>query len=287
MVNAWDLLLKARILQENEDNIQSIVAHQTINGRKKPKTNKSGNAITVGVSKAATIVVQYESDKIDQTCVRNLDLLIEIRDNAMHFVNASNELSYKVYQIGSAALNNFLFAAREWFQLDFSQYNMFLMPLAFNLPSGIIESIGGPEHSAEVQSFLNLVAEVERDNSADDSADYYLTVKVDLKFVRTPDSTAIRVKNVKNDSGAAKIELTEDQLMDKYPWDYKELVEQLKSRYSDFKQNERFHRIKRRCEENPDLCFVRYLDHRNQKGGKKKLYNPAMLNHFDSHYTKI
>ena len=87
-----------------------------------------------------------------------------------------------------------------------------------------------------MRRFLDLVAEAERNHSAGNSDDYNLTVKIDLKFVRTPESTAIRVKNVKNDSEATKIELTEDQLMEKYPWDYKELVERLKLRYSDFKQ---------------------------------------------------
>lgn len=84
--------------------------------KKKPKTNGSGNTITIGVSKAAAIVGQYKSDKIDQACIGNLALLVEIRDNAMHFINAPKELSNKVYQISSATLNNFLFAAREWFQ---------------------------------------------------------------------------------------------------------------------------------------------------------------------------
>lgn len=278
--------MKVRILQENEDNVQSVEVYRKIDGEKKPKTNGSGNTITIGVSKAAAIVGQYKSDKIDQACIGNLALLVEIRDNAMHFINAPKELSNKVYQISSATLNNFLFAAREWFQLDFSQYNMFLMPLAFNLPSGVIESTRGAEYSDEVRRFLDLVAEAERNHSAGNSDDYNLTVKIDLKFVRTPESTAIRVKNVKNDSEATKIELTEDQLMEKYPWDYKELVERLKLRYSDFKQNNFFYGIKSSCEENPNLCFVRYLDHRNQKGGKKKLYNPDILNYFDSHYTK-
>ena len=162
MVNAWELLLKARILQEKEDDIRSLEVYQNTGGKRKPKTNRSGNTITIGVSKAAAIVSQYESHKIDQACIGNLDLLIEIRNNAIHFINAPKELSNKVYQISSATLNNFLFAAREWFQLDFSQYNMFLMPLAFNLPSGVIESTRGAEYSDEVRRFLDLVAEAER-----------------------------------------------------------------------------------------------------------------------------
>lgn len=284
MVNAWELLLKARILQENEDDTQSLLAYQNIGGQKKPKRNRSGNTITIDVSKAAKTVSQYESHKIDQTCIRNLELLIEIRDNAMHFINATKELSNKVYQISFATLKNFLFATREWFQLDFSQYNMFLMPLAFDLPSGIIESAGDVEHSDEVRRFLDLVTDTERDYSADGG--YNLTVKIDLKFVRTPGRTAIPVQNVKNDPDATRIELTEDQLMEKYPWNYNELVKRLNLRYSDFKRNQKFYTIKKVLENNQNLCFVRYLDHRSQRGVKKKLYNPDILRNFDSHYTK-
>jgi hypothetical protein len=39
--------------------------------------------------------------------------------------------------------------------------------------------------------------------------------------------------------------MTEENIKEKYPWDYKDLLEKLNKRYSNFKQNKNFHAIKK------------------------------------------
>lgn len=286
MINAWELLLKARILCENNDDIQSIQAFRNTNGEKEPKINRSGNTITVGVLKAAETVRQYGSDKIDLACIKNLELLTEIRDNAIHFTNPPDGFCFKVHQIGTATLKNFVIAASKWFQLDLSQFNIFLMPLAFNPLTGIVDSIENTEHSEAVSRFLRLVEATERTCSLSAPEGYSVTLKMDLKFSRTANNLATHVRVVGNDSEVPAITLSEDQYYASYPWDYNKLVERLKSRYTNFKQNQDFYRLKKEFEKDPSICRVRYLDHRNQKGGKKKFYNPNILGRFDKHYSR-
>lgn len=77
----------------------------------------------------------------------------------------------------------------------------------------------------------------------------------------------------------------EDTLLDRYPLSYRELTELLVSRYTDFKLNEAFHKIRRPLKQNPKYCHTRYLDPRRKRSGKD-FYSHDILREFDKHYTK-
>ncbi len=69
MVNAWELLLKARILQENKNNLKSIYVIDSNKTRKdgKPfkhpkfKTSRSGNFLTIDITNAIKLVVMVNN----------------------------------------------------------------------------------------------------------------------------------------------------------------------------------------------------------------------------------
>lgn len=152
MLNAWELLLKARILKENKNRMRSIQVFErkiTKSGlpSKKllPKRNRSKNETTIGLPAAIGIVRAYTKDAIDQYGAENLALLMEIRDNAIHFRNASKGLRKRVQEVGSAALRNFANAAKSWFGRDLSTYDFALMPFAFESPTGVIQTVFGDD----------------------------------------------------------------------------------------------------------------------------------------------
>lgn len=49
---------------------------------------------------------------------------------------------------------------------------------------------------------------------------------------------------VTNDKEALKVQLTEENIHDKYPWDFKILTTKFRKRYSDFKANQQYHNMK-------------------------------------------
>src|SRR3954471_20106455 len=71
MLNAWELLLKARILKENKNKLRSIEVWDSKAskggrpGKLAPKKNRAGNTMTVGVFAAAQTVRAYEKHSID------------------------------------------------------------------------------------------------------------------------------------------------------------------------------------------------------------------------------
>jgi hypothetical protein len=148
MLNAWELLLKARILKENQNRLCSIEVWErkrTKSGRPStkltPRRNRSGNPATIGINAAAAVVRQYRKNAIDEHGIENLSLLIEIRDNAIHFHNAGRGLRKRIQEIGSAALRNFAYAAQSWFGRNLREYDFALMPFAFESPTGIIQTV--------------------------------------------------------------------------------------------------------------------------------------------------
>ena len=120
-------------------------------------------------------------------------------------------------------------------------------------------------------------------NTHSASEDYSVTLKFDLTLSRTADTLAPDVRIVRNDPTAQKVTLPEDQLLATYPWDFKELIERLKSRYTDFKQNMHLYKLRKDTEEIPGICHTRNLEYRNQRGCTEKYYNSNTLSHFDNH----
>lgn len=148
MLTAWELLLKARILKENKNSLRCIEVWERKSKKSgspskwlHPKRNRAGNIMTIGINAAANIVAAYSKDPIDRYGVENILLLMEIRDNAIHFHNTSLGLRKRVQEIGSAALRNFAYATKTWFARDLAEYDFALMPFAFESPTGIIQTV--------------------------------------------------------------------------------------------------------------------------------------------------
>ena len=295
MLNAWELVLKARVLQFNGGKMRAIEVWQpaikndgTESKKLQKRLNRSGNVMTIGLDKCMNIVKNYQQNSIDERCIANLHLLAEVRDNAIHFNNPHAGLAKRVQEVGCAALKNFVVAVEQWFALDLSRYNFYLMPVAFYSAPEVLESLQVGSQSKVAKRLLERISEVERDNPPDESARFNVTLQIQLKFLRTPSSEAIPVRVTPGDPSAVKIAMTEDDIRNQYPWDYAELGKRLRSRYSDFLQNNKYHKIRKQFEGNPSFCRVRYLDPSNiGKGPKKRFYNPNILKQFDSYYSKI
>lgn len=293
MLNAWELALKARVLKENRNDAKSIELWEPIKKkdgtrgkRLLPRRNRSGNTMTVGLLRAAELVRQYQAHNIDQRCVDNLHALMEIRDNAVHLHNITPGLSKRVWEVGSAALRNLAHALHHWFDVDLSRFNFYLMPFAFHGPAAVVEGLMQERQPAPTRNLLNYIAERERDHPSDEAADFNVAMQVQLRFVRTTGEDAAQVQ-LGRGPGAVRVELTEEQRRQLFPWDYRSMTSRLAGRYVNFKQNNDFHALRAQIEGDERLCWVRYLDPDRPRSGKKRFYSPNILSEFDKHYVRI
>jgi hypothetical protein len=293
MLNAWELLLKARILVENAGNPKSIEIWETYttksgkkSERKRPAKSRSGNIKTIGIDRAVGLVKSYATKSLDERCAKNLFLLTEIRDTAIHFHHDDLGLSARVLDVGMAAIQNYVRSLRDWFAVSLDYMNFYLMPLAFQTPAAVLESLSSTVRPPSVSRLLKHIAEQEAAAPADKDDPYTVTMRVMVKFSRAAANDAEIVKIVKGGEGVLAITLTEEDMRERFPWNYEELTNRLRQRYSDFKANQAYHVIRKPLEDDPSFCHERYLNPDNPKGGLKRFYNPNIVAKFDEHYEK-
>lgn len=290
-LNAWELLLKAKLLDLSENDSRCLyvyykkeISQGTLSSKRYIKRNRTGNKMTIGLDACIT---QLEKEKIivPEPVKKNLIGLTEIRDNAIHFINASRQLSKQVLEIGTACLRNFIQLGKQWLNLDLSNYNLYLMPIGF-LPAAT--SATAIMLSNQEQKLVNYLATLTREGNTADVQDYHVSLDVNISFKRTSTAAAnaIIVTNDPNDPTAVHVNLSEEDIRQQYPWDYSVLTTKLNSRYIDFKANSDYHELRKQISANPQYMKTRYLDPGNPKSSRKDFYNPNVLSEFDKHYTR-
>jgi len=113
-LNAWELLLKAKLLDIKNNKLSCLYVHQRraiAKGKQSKKLyvkkNRTGNTMTVGIDECIKRL-EKETVPVAEPVKKNLEALAEIRDNAVHYINASPQLSKQVMEIGTACLRNFV-----------------------------------------------------------------------------------------------------------------------------------------------------------------------------------
>ncbi len=284
-VNAWELLLKAKWLVVHNNNVSCLyVRHNSRRSNepaKKPriKKSRSGNPMTHGVDYLAKKLV--EKGVLDSSAGKNLEAMIELRDSVVHFYNRSPLFAQRLQELGAASVKNFAAAIADWFQRNLAEFKFFLMPLSFvELPDSTEALVLNPHE----KKFLAFVDALEPKTS-DPSARYSVTVNVELLFTKSKAKDALAVQ-VTEDPNAPAVRLTDEQIRERYPWDYAKLTDECKKRYANFKVNHDYHARRKAMLGDKRYCHVRELDPGNPKSAKKLFFNPNILQEFDKHYTR-
>jgi hypothetical protein len=290
-LNAWELLLKAKLLEIKGNKLSCLYIYfkkEIAQGQQSVKLyvkrNRTGNKMTVGID-SCIIRLEKEGITVPEEVKKNLEALAEIRDNAVHYINASPQLSKQVMEIGTACLRNFVELGKGWLDLNLSGYSLYLMPIGF-LPSG--EAATAITLSNQEQKVVNYLASLMRGGRDGGSQDYHVSLDVNISFKRTSAAAAnaIIVTNDPNDPNAVHVNLSEEDIRNQYPWDYGTLTKKLQNRYIDFKTNPKYHELRKTFAANPQFKKTRYLDPANTGGSRKDFYNPNIVNEFDKSYTR-
>ena len=288
-INAWELLLKARILQLGNNRLSAVLLYErrqkadnTPSEKLYHRKNRSGTHLSVGLFGAYDRLLNDYGDTIHSAVRQNLELLCEVRDNAVHFLNKGFDVSKLVQEIGTACLRNYMALIREWFGIDLSAYNFFLMPLAFVGGTSQVEAV---TLNTEERKFIDFLRTRIATDPGKHDDDYSVALRIDLKFARSKSANAPQVV-VTNDPHATPVTLSEEDIRERYPWDYRILTTRLKKRYIDFSQNQRYHSLRKPLEEDERYCHKRYLDPATKAGIRKCFYNPNIVREFDKRYKR-
>lgn len=282
-VNAWELLLKAIILRQNRYKLRSLyVLKPCINKdgtksttRKYVDKNRSGNPKTISIMETLSIL---DNQKYLPTNLSdNIEALIELRDNSIHFANM-DDISRQIQELGFACIKNYITLIKEKkIEIDISNYNFYLMPLAYVSSNMVSESV----LTEETKNYLTLVKSKIAKEESDQNYDIAITIDIDFKKGSSFDGLGFTY-----DKDGIRVALTEENIRKRYPWDNAELIRRCKMRYSDFIQNKNWNAQRNEIKNDAKLYRVRLLDPGNPKSAKKGFYSTNVFSYLDSYYTK-
>jgi Protein of unknown function (DUF3644)/EC042_2821-lke REase len=286
MTNAWELLLKGKWLanhNEAEDCLHDLVKDKE--GKLRVKTNRTGNPLSIGLPHLAAKLLEDKASCLTKSCHDNILALIEIRDNAAHFVNKDLYLGRRVLEVGTASLKNYLELAATWFKLDLSKYNFFLMPISFFHGFEAAEPVSRDVYTEQVKKLLTYLDKLEAGDENTASEGQHVALRIETKLRRSKDMSAMEFRTT-NDPNAPVVNLREEDIRESYPLTYADLLKQMKQRYSDFKQDAKYHALRKTLVLDTRFCFERKLDSHNPKSVRQKFFNTNIFQEFDKHYER-
>lgn len=288
-INGWELLLKAKWLKENKNKIRSLYISEPRtkkDGQRSKQTTykksaRSGIPLTHGADFLAKQLV--EQKHLNPTVKTNLEALLEMRNSAAHFYLTPSNVEFitRLHALAAASVKNFSLVAYDWFERDLSGLDLNLIPLTLmNLSQRTRAVPISPTENNFLQYLLHLDTQTEKSDS-----DYAVMLNVDVKFTKSSEKTAAKVQ-VTSDPNAPEIQLSDSQILEKYPWDYKELTKRCRDRYTDFKCNSTYHKIRKQFDKDAAFSHKRLLNPLNPKSTGQRFYSPNILNEIDKHYQK-
>jgi len=290
-VNAWELLLKAKILKEAKNDTKAIQVRlpRALKGGGKStkqmtvKKNRTGNAMTLQLSACVTALERSKdrADRVPQEVALNLEAIIDVRDNATHFIVASALLQRNVLELACASVRNYVALTKVWFDRDFGSTLSLMLPVAFFHGA---EEVGAVVITRDEKRLIDRLQATATQPAAD--GEYQVAVRVDVRLRRSNLDTAANVQ-VTRDAEALAVRLDENQLMDSYPWSYSDLQAQLRRRRPEIKFNAKFHAIKKPLMGERGLVHSRLLDPNNPHSSKKDFYSPNMRDRILDAYAEL
>lgn len=238
-----------------------------------PKRNRSGNPYTLSIFEVLNLL------DVEMTLKENINLLVEIRDNAIHFMNDCVEFEKIVLEVGTATLKGYVALVSEWFDCDLSKYNFYLMPISFF-------------HTFEMDSFSINSKDKQRENffayfsnklskyPADLNSSYNVALKLETKFERSSSEEALPVKYAQDSPLIVKQEIENrirDGLRSGSLFDYQEFIARLKDKIPAFKLNQDFHDKCKILKNDDRFVIVRYLDPVKKTGQPKYFWKSESI----------
>lgn len=254
LVNAWEILLKARIVQSNGNKLSSIYQRE---GRKFMR-NADGSHRTLGLHQAMARV------SIGPAIRQSLEGLVLVRNQAAHAGELSDELRQTVHAFGTAAIQNFVTCADKWFCLRV--HMPYLLPVGFLTGQGTAQTAG----NATQRLLVRRLQEIAATQVANDS-EFAITLHLDVRL--NPVFSGGASIGVTANPNAPKVRLSGDKLLEKYPASYRDIVNECRRQIPGFKQSRRFNEAMKKVKEKPNCAHERKLNPRSRKGGVKWFYN--------------
>jgi hypothetical protein len=262
MVNAWELLFKAKILSDSRNRLNAIHVKEG----KRYKRNRTGHHLTLGIFEAMARCA------VPPLVAENIERVVEIRDAAMHLTADSHNLPYVVFTLGAASLRNYSKLIRQWFNLSLSRYNFYILPLGFEFPFTTLSAVDLKKEPEEVALVMSAVAKSQEKGPTNHDG-FYLVCELHATLVsakKITDDTDL-VAKIDNQAVSGTLITRQVNLIDSYPFTYAEVFQKLRELNPDLKQQifNDFLRD-RKIKENPKYARYNYRSKLQESNGPRR-----------------
>lgn len=226
ITNAWELLLKAKLVHETNESLEVIYC---LDNQGRAKKTRSGNCMTIDLLKAA------QKAGVDKAVYANLEHLVEIRDTAVHLFH-EEPIVYLVYTLGVAALLNFQRLTTTWFDRSLSEYSFYMLPIAFAYRFKTLTMLEVEAQSEHIANIVKSAAATQ--GGFDAKSDFYFICEIGTqirsakRIVGEPHFETAIDPDAKN----ATIVVRHLNVVDRYPLTYKDVYERVKIAVPEMKQ---------------------------------------------------
>lgn len=260
MVIAWEVLLKAKLVKDNANNIKCLY----IKDGARYKRNRNNQPFTIDVYEA------LRRCGVDQTAAANIEHLVEIRDAVVHMSAESPTLPYLVFTLGTATLQNYARLLSQWFGVSLTRYHFYILPLAFDTPFRTLRLADIKREPAEIRDIIAAVSYDQQ--NLPESRDFSLVCEIETKLVsakKITTKTDLVASIAAGDVDAKVVQRTVSNL-DKYPLSANELNEKVRSA-ANVTQNRVWNAIKELgMKDDPRYSKYSYRTRKDEAVGPKK-----------------
>ena len=270
LVNAWEVLAKARIIQLNGGRLQAIYRRKR--GSRLYERGEDGEILTIRVRGA------LNRSGVPEEIKNNIYGLIKVRNQAAHMGVLIPQLKDVILKFSTASVQNFIKAYQGWFGESFDA--PYLLPLGFVGAAQASVTSFPLQQRRLLEKLANLA-----DSSFSTSSDYSVILHVQVELNRGLSGGGNI--GLTNDSNVPRVSISDDEALSRFPTSYNELVEECRSRYLGFKQNQQFHSAMKVINEVPQCTYERKLDPTTERSSKKRFYNQEeVFARLDNEYAK-
>ncbi len=218
IINAWELLMKAKILLDANDDVTSLYVLDRQGGYKQ---TRNGTPLTIEITGAINQV------GLAPVVAENIKFLVEIRDTAIHFYH-DQPLSYLLYTLAGASLQNYQKLINSWFSKDLLEYNFYILPLGFAYNFKTLSLIDLEREPDVITKLVKSVIDMQS------SVDQSITtqIKKNVQYLADADLSVV----INPSAHDAVIIDRPVPLIEQYPFSYTELRNRVKSARPNTKQ---------------------------------------------------
>ena len=260
MANAWEILLKARLVQGSDGKL-NVIYRRKQESRQYETVPGTKQKMSISLKQALGRV------SLPNPAEANVRGIATIRNSAAHEGMLSPELRQQVLEFGTASVQNFVKLSADWF--GESVELPYLLSVGFLGQATLAKGV----YPRAQRDLLNTLHDISNSVNGADGSDYSVVLHVEINLNRK----LVGGSNIgiTNDPSAPEVRVSDDEALERYPSTYGEIIEICKSRYPDFKRNQRFHEAMKSVKDDPACAHERRLDPNNPKGQKKFFYNEA------------